>query len=426
MGSQRTGISMTTSAGRGGYGLRRSPRIGALVVCALLAANQASATLTIFDYYSKWNRERPVRQRTDYIILHTTEGGDSGSLRKIHENGEANYFLDSAGNVFKVIDRRKVALHAGRSMWNGRTDIDNYSVGIEVGGYHDGNITSAQYVALRELLSQLKALYAIPDERVLTHSMVAYAAPNRWYTRSHRGRKRCGMLFAKRSVRLKLGLQSQPLVDPDVQARRLVVGDPYLAKVLYGSAREQETAVKRINDTAVGNVITRNKAAWDIAGPRHNSADILYVFPDGTEQRGNQITKWNQIPIGTKVVFAEDQRDNEEEKVKEIGVDGRDVREIAGDEYNRETTIYFLTDGRIKRGTELTEFELLSLPPKTRMLVGYVCGGYVTKTKTAIDLCGKRWNFPSTFYRFPNGTIRAGNTLNDNAIPVNTIVFYSN
>jgi hypothetical protein len=405
---------------------RRFLWIEALSVWLLITLCRASASLTIYDYFSKWNRERPVRQRTDYIILHTTEGQDSGSLRKIHENGEANYFLDSGGNVYKVIDRRKVALHAGRSMWNGRTDLDNYSIGIEVAGYHDGNITSAQYTALRELLSQLKTMYNIPDDRILTHSMVAYAAPNRWYTRSHRGRKRCGMLFAKRSIRLKLGLQSQPLSDPDVQARRLVVGDAYLASVLYGSAREQETAARKITDSASGNVISKNKAAWDIAGPKYNSAEILYVFPDGTEVRGNKIEKWNQMPIGTKVVFAENQRDNEEEKVCEIGVDGQDARDIAGDEYNRETTIYFLLDGRIKRGTELTDFDLLSLPPKTRMLVGYVCVGYVTASKTAIDLCGKRWNFPSTFYRFPNGTIRAGNTLNDNSIPRNTIAFCSN
>jgi len=388
-------------------------------------AGEAPVKLKLYDYYSKWNVERPVRQRTDYIILHTTEGADAGSLHKVQQNGEANYFVDSAGNVYKIVDRRKVALHAGRSMWNGRTDLDTSSIGIEVTGYHDGNITAAQYVALKELLSQLQSMYKIPDERVLTHSMVAYAAPNRWYKRSHRGRKRCGMLFAKRSVRLKLGLESQPLKDPDVEAKRLVIGDPYLAKVLYGSAREQEVAAKTITVTAEANVISKNKAAWDIAGPKYNSAAILYAFPDGTEKRGNEIAEadWARLPIGTKVVFGESQRDNEQEGVQEIGVDGQSVREIAGDEYNRETTIYFLTDGRIKRGTELTEFDLLSLPPKTRMLVGYVCVGYVTAIKTAADLCGKRWNFPSTFYRLPNGAIIAGNTLSDAGTPKNTIVF---
>jgi hypothetical protein len=195
-----------------------------------------------------------------------------------------------------------------------------------------------------------------------------------------------------------------------------------------GSAREQEAAAKTMTETDQGNVISKNKAAWDIAGPKYNSAAILYAFPDGTEKRGNEITdaEWKRLPVGTKVVFAENQRDNLQEKVREIGVDGQSAREIAGDEYNRETTIYFLTDGRIKRGTELTEFDLLSLPPKTRMLVGYLCVGYVTDAKTAMDLCGKRWNFPSTFYRLPNGTIAAGNTLDAAAIPRNSIVFCSN
>lgn len=407
--------------------IRRSLWRWMLVVFPALAILPvpAGATLTIYDYFSRWNRERPVRQRTEYIILHTTEGPDSGSLQKVHENGEANYFMDSGGRVYKVIDRRKIAFHAGRSMWNGRTDLDEVSIGIEVAGYHDGDITAAQYTALKELLSQLKGIYNVPDDHVLTHSMVAYAAPNRWYKRSHRGRKRCGMLFAKRNVRVKLGLQSQPLQDPDVKAGRLIVGDYYLAAVLYGSAREQETATRKLTASTSGNVIARNKAAWDIAGPKYNSKDILYVFPDGTEQRGNQITRWDQIPIGTKVVFAESQRENEEEKVREIGTDGQSARDIAGEEYNRETTIYFLLDGRIKRGTELTEFDLISLPAKTRMLVGYVCVGYISETKTAYDLCGKRWSFPSTFYRFPDGSIWSGNMLDINAIPKNVIVFCS-
>ena len=114
------------------------------------------------------------------------------------------------------------------------------------------------------------------------------------------------------------------------------------------------------------------------------------------------------MPMGTKVVFRESQRDNDEEGVKEIGVDGRNAREIAGEEYNRATTIYFLPDDRIKRGTEMTEFDFEALPRGTRMLVGYLCGGLITATRTAIEVCGKRWNFPSTFYRFPDGTIRSG------------------
>ena len=80
----------------------------------------------------------------------------------------------------------------------------------------------------------LQKEYKIDDAHVVCHSHVAYGAPNKWQKRNHRGRKRCGMLFAMPSVRQRLNLKSKPAYDPDVRARRLVVGDPYLERVLYG------------------------------------------------------------------------------------------------------------------------------------------------------------------------------------------------
>ena len=78
-------------------------------------------------------------------------------------------------------------------------------------------------------------MYRIPDERVVCHSHVAYGAPNRWHRCKHRGRKRCGMLFAMPTIRAQLGLARRPTVDTDVRAKRLVVGDDYLRSVLYGN-----------------------------------------------------------------------------------------------------------------------------------------------------------------------------------------------
>lgn len=92
-----------------------------------------------------------------------------GSLRKIHRYGEAHYFVTPAGEVYRIIDRRSIATHAGRSMWEGRRTLDNFSIGIEVVGFYNRE--------LRELLRQLKSLYRIKDKNILTHSMVAYARP---------------------------------------------------------------------------------------------------------------------------------------------------------------------------------------------------------------------------------------------------------
>ena len=395
----------------------------AMATCLLLMDN--AAALSISNAYSPRNRKREKRKRTEYIILHTTEAPGDSALKKLRRNGEAHYFVDRRGHVSRVIDRKRVAFHAGRSMWDGKANLDRFSIGIEIEGYHNRDITSAQYKAVPQLLKELQKIYRVPDERVLTHSMIAYGAPNRWHRRSHRGRKRCGMLFARRSVRLKLGLKRQPLSDPDVNARRLVVADPYLARVLYGSAKEQETAVLRYaGDSAL--VISATRSAWDIARDKYNSAETQYVFPDGTRKNGNQIGNWKAMPGGTRVILGANQCDNALEVFKQADSDGQNAKDIAGEEYDQASTVYFFPDGRIRCGNDLKESELASLPGKTRLLVGYTYGGYITAKRSAYDICGVRWRFPSTYYRYSDGRIVKGDTISEKAMPKNTLVFFQN
>lgn len=386
---------------------------------------EAAAALNIASYYSPRNSERPPRASTDFIILHTTEGPARGSLRKLHERGEAHYFVNTNGKVLRIIDRRRVAFHAGRSMWDGRTDLDNCSIGIELVGYHDRDITAAQYAALKELLRQLQGIYQIPDERVITHSMIAYGAPNAWYKRSHRGRKRCGMLFARDSVRRKIGLDKKPSFDPDVRAGRLVNADPQLARILY--SRDAVAAVPAAGPTP-GNavVLTAGKTAWDVARDRYNTSEVTYRLPDGKEVRGDLVKDWNNIPAGTVVVLGEASTENPIDTIRVIGRDGKNAREIAGEEFDQATIIYFLPDGRIRRGDELAAAEIEALPEDTRVLVGYVDGGYISKGRSAFDICGPRWNRPDTYYRLADKSLVAGSGISETSIPRDTRVFFRN
>ena len=169
--------------------------------CLRAEGGKAAAAFKISNRLSPKNKQRPLRPHTLYIVLHTTEGPEAGSLAKVWRNGETHYFIAKDGDVLRIMDRTRIATHSGRSMWEGHHNIDDYAVGIEVVGHYDQDITQAQYAALRELLRQLKSVYRIPDNRVLTHSMVAYGRPNRFHRNYHRGRKRCGMIFARADVR---------------------------------------------------------------------------------------------------------------------------------------------------------------------------------------------------------------------------------
>lgn len=206
------------------------------LVLLLLACTSGASALDVSNRFrSPRNPERKVRTSTELIVLHTTEAPAKSSLNKLSDRGEAHYCVTEDGTVYRIIDRDREAFHSGRSMWNGKEDVDKFSIGIECVGYHNQPMGLVQIRAIRGLVAELKKMYKIPDERVVCHSHVAYGAPNKWQKKNHRGRKRCGMLFAMPSVRSQLGLARRPASDADVRAKRLVVGDPYLKSVLYGS-----------------------------------------------------------------------------------------------------------------------------------------------------------------------------------------------
>jgi N-acetylmuramoyl-L-alanine amidase len=410
----------------------------ALLLPGLNALPSMAKPLQIENHFSPLNKKRPKRPYTKYIILHTTEGEEEGSLRKITRYGEAHYVVSYSGKVYRVIDKSKIAKHTGRSMWEGRSAIDDYSIGIEVVGYHNKDIRDAQYEALRELLRQLKSLYKIPDEDVLTHSMVAYGRPNRFYDNNHRGRKRCGMIFANPEVRSRLGLQTKPDHDPDVDAGRLKVADVALFRYLFtanpvstlvASTKPAVAVPPVVEPPAEPSRIDANWTAWSIAREQYDHPSTVYVFPDGKRITGDKIEDWAHIPTGTQVILNEVEDEQAFEGFLEIGKDGNTAREVAGNAYASATTIYFFPDGLIRTGAELKKRRnlagLLNKTPKgTRVLVGYIYGGHVKTQRPPASIAGKKWNYPSTFYRFSDGKILNGDEIDVNSIPAGTLVFY--
>jgi N-acetylmuramoyl-L-alanine amidase len=395
--------------------------------------------LQIGNRFSPLNRKRPRRPHTSYIVLHTTEGKEEGALNKIVRNGEAHYFVSLSGGVLRIIDKSKIAKHAGRSMWEGHSPIDNYSIGIEVSGYHNRDIKNAQYAALRELLRQLKSLYGISDKNILTHSMVAYGRPNRFHNDNHRGRKRCGMIFARPDVFARLGLKSRPKHDLDVEAGRLKVGDKELFSYLFRGGPEwapiekggeASSAMKAAIEVPFESpIIEGNRTPWQIARERYNHPSTIYIFPDGARLGGSQIQDWTRIPSGTRVLLNEMEDEEPFEGFLEIGKDGDTPRAVAGMASASVTTIYFFPDGRIRTGAELKNNrlsqDLIARAPKgTRLLVGYMYGGHVKTRRSPVSIAGEKWNYPSTYYRFPDGTILSGDDINAKAIPEGTLIFY--
>ena len=224
------------------HGWRGGRTRAVLALASALAVATASAIDASNRYRSPRNPERKVRASTTLIVLHTTEAPARSSLNKVSDRGECHYCVTEDGSVYRIVDRDREAFHAGRSMWEGKKDVDKFSIGIECVGYHDKVMPAAQVRAIKTLVKELQSMYGLADHRVVCHSHVAYGEANKWHKYRHRGRKRCGMLFAMPSVRRQLGLKTRPASDPDIRAGRLKQADAYLQKVLYGGVDTMASA----------------------------------------------------------------------------------------------------------------------------------------------------------------------------------------
>ena len=355
-----------------------------LAVWVILAAPLQAGALSFSNRYrSPRNPERSIRKATRLIVLHTTEAGARSSLNKLSERGEAHYCIDEKGVAYRIVDRNREAFHAGRSMWEGKEECDSYSIGIEVVGHHDKPVTLAQLDAIRDLLVILKKEYKLADKQVVCHSHVAYGAPNKWQKRNHRGRKRCGMLFAMPSVRRQLGLKAKPAFDPDVRARRLIIGDPFLNSVLYGKV-----------DTMVGK-LGRNVA------PETDGGFFLSFFSKKPPERVCEPEKENYYAKPTSEPTAPSVQAKPEIKVTEPKPPLPKVTNP-----NPPVAV-------AKEPTSLRELE-------DRMK--FREAGALGPKDTPYKIAGRNWNAPTTYY-FTKGKVLRGDKMDPKKVSAGTRVF---
>ena len=383
---------------------------------------------SIVDFRSRLNPsyKKVPRKKTKYIIVHTSELYLKTTLRVVSKGkhmrngrrtngGHAHYVIARDGRTYRILDKKYVADHAGRSMWSGETDISQISIGIELVGYHYAPISEKQYRSVGILIEILQDIYNLSDRSVLTHSQVAYGLPNRWYKKVHRGRKRC----AKNFQRTKAGLGSTWPYAPDVRSGRLMA-DAQLSDVFYS----QHKIDPRLDEA---NVISKRNTAWAIAGEDYDSITTVYKFPNGRKYTGDQIADkvgWNRVPAKTVVLL---NQESSIELPKDNGLiktisNGNTAWSLAGKLYNRETTIYFLPSGHIKPGSMVNDWD--DLPAKTRLIIGYKGPYRINKERTAFRIAGFKYKDQQTIYYLPSQKLLSGNKIGDfSQLPIGTFIF---
>ncbi len=320
--------------------------------------------------------------------------------------GHAHYVIARNGKTYRILDKKYRADHAGLSMWQGQENISDISIGIELVGYHDAPLTDRQYQSVAMLLKILKKVYSLSDKDVLTHSQIAYGNPNPWFHKNHRGRKRC----AKNFDRKKAGLRSKWTYDPDVRSGKLLP-DPYLSSCFYipdkktpvrnqpsniitsqnsawsiaGEKYNQASTIyilpdgKKIKGNHISSLIgwkhlpihTRvlinqnipdqksnliktiqgGSTAWSYAGIKYNSKHTFYILPSGKIIRGINISDWDDLPMGTRLIT--------DYKGPYLVTKKKTPFSISGRSYKSKGTIYYIPPCQLITGNEITRFTCL-------------------------------------------------------------------
>ena len=132
------------------------------------------------------NHEERKLGAPDILLLHYTGMPSTEDavqrLCDAQSKVSAHYVVDEDGRVSQLVPEQLRAYHAGDSSWEGESDINSRSIGIEIGnpgreyGYPD--FPERQIAAVIALARDIVVRHAIRADRVLAHSDVAPGRKN--------------------------------------------------------------------------------------------------------------------------------------------------------------------------------------------------------------------------------------------------------
>ncbi|MEL6789197.1 MAG: N-acetylmuramoyl-L-alanine amidase [Pseudomonadota bacterium] len=125
--------------------------------------------------------DRPDGTSIDMVILHYTGMRSGGAaLERLCDRAaqvSAHYLVEEDGTCHSLVAEEKRAWHAGLSSWQGISNLNDQSIGIEiVNPGHEWGYTAfpaAQIEAVFTLLREIKDRHQIKPTRILGHSDVA-------------------------------------------------------------------------------------------------------------------------------------------------------------------------------------------------------------------------------------------------------------
>lgn len=95
------------------------------------------------------------------IILHATVGSDASAeawMCNPKAQASAHLHIRRDGTAVRLVQDNQRAWHAGISNYNGITDVNSCSIGIEIGNMNDGKekYTEAQYLKVAKIIKHYR------------------------------------------------------------------------------------------------------------------------------------------------------------------------------------------------------------------------------------------------------------------------------
>jgi N-acetylmuramoyl-L-alanine amidase len=125
--------------------------------------------------------ERKDGKKPTMLVLHYTGMTDGpAALQQLCNplvQVSSHYFISEDGRILQLVPEERRAWHAGAGSWQGETDMNSASIGIEIvnPGHDNGYVPfpEAQMLAVTELCQDIVKRWNIRPDRVIAHSDMA-------------------------------------------------------------------------------------------------------------------------------------------------------------------------------------------------------------------------------------------------------------
>ena len=147
-----------------------------LFALALVACSHAPPRNPIAEWVPSPNHD--VRRPTLIVVHFTQQDSVEQSLHTLstansHGRVSSHYLIGKDGGLYQLVADEHRAWHAGAGSWRGMSDVNSFSIGIELDNNGVEPFTEPLIDSLLVLLEDLTARWSIPREAVIGHSDLA-------------------------------------------------------------------------------------------------------------------------------------------------------------------------------------------------------------------------------------------------------------